>query len=243
MSIPPLIAYTDRWSVRAGGSIEVKVSCSSANYRADLVRIRSADPNPAGPGMLFDDVPAAFEGSYPGRSQEIHCGSHGVVSLAQPALPQDWTLSVRVQPWLLDGRPQAVLSWIGGKGLSLYATASGAELRVGEAVCRVAASMLERRWYELRVICAGGSLRLLQIPLTMDWGVNGGGEAQLSATADPSTTMVLAAAPVGAGPICRDHLNGRLEHPLLLRGVVDAAKPVETADVPPSKATPHPEIR
>ena len=61
MSIPPLIAYTDRWSVRAGGSIEVKVSCSSANYRADLVRIRSADPNPAGPGMFYDDVPAAFE--------------------------------------------------------------------------------------------------------------------------------------------------------------------------------------
>lgn len=29
MSIPPLIAYTDRWSVRAGGRIEVKVSCSS----------------------------------------------------------------------------------------------------------------------------------------------------------------------------------------------------------------------
>jgi len=57
MSIPGLIAYTDRWSVRAGGRIEVKVSCSSASYRADLVRIRSADPNPAGPGQLFEDVP------------------------------------------------------------------------------------------------------------------------------------------------------------------------------------------
>ena len=132
-----LIAYTDRWSVRAGGRIEVKVSCSSANYRADLVRIRSADPNPAGPGMLFEDVPAVFEGSYPGRSQQIHGGSHGVVPLGPLALPPAWTLSVRVQPWLLDGRPQSVLSWIGGKGLSLYVTATGAELRVGEAVCRV----------------------------------------------------------------------------------------------------------
>ena len=92
MSIPPLIAYTDRWSARAGGRIEVKVSCSSANYRADLVRIRSADPNPAGPGLLFDDVPAAFEGSYPGRSQEIHGGSHGVLSLGRLVLPQEWTL-------------------------------------------------------------------------------------------------------------------------------------------------------
>ena len=234
MSIPGLIAYTDRWSVRAGGRVEVKVSCSSANYRADLVRIRSADPNPAGPGQLFEDVPAAFAGSYPGRSQQIHGGSHGLVPLGRHALPQDWTLSVRVQPWLLDGRPQAVLGWIGGKGLSLYATAAGAELRVGETVCRVTARMLERRWYELRVICAGGSLRLLQFPLTKDWGMDGGGEARLSASVNPPTAMVLAATPVGAGPVCRDHLNGRLEHPMLLQGVVDAASPIEPATLPPA---------
>ena len=234
MSIPALIAYTDRWSVRAGGRIEVKVSCGSANYKADLVRIRSADPNPAGPGQLFEDVPAAFEGSYPGRSQPIYGGSHGVVSLGRLALPQDWTLSVRVQPWLLDGRPQAVLSWNGGKGLALYATEAGAELRVGDAVCRVAARMLERRWYELRVICAGGSLRLLQIPLTKDWGVDGGGEAGLSAHVDPPTAMVLAAVTFGAGPVCRDHLNGRLEHPMLLQGTVDAVDPIEPAAVPPA---------
>ena len=230
MSTPPLIAYTDRWSVRAGGRIAVKVSSSSANYRADLVRIRSADPNPAGPGMLFEDVPAGFAGSYPGRSQAIHNGSHGVVPLGGLPLPQAWTFSVRMQPWLLDGRPQAVLSWTGGKGLSLYATAAGAELRVGEAVVRIAAPMLERRWYELRVISAGGSLRLLQIPLTKDWGVDGGGEARLSATVDSPTRMLLAAA--GAGPVCRDHFNGRLEHPLLLQDVFDAAAPLEPAAVP-----------
>ena len=234
MSVSPLIAYTDRWSSRASGRIEVKVSCPSASYRADLVRIRSADPNPAGPGLLFDHVPAGFEGSYPGRSQEIHNGSYGKLSLSRLVLPQEWTLSVRVQPWMLDGRPHAVLAWIGGSGLSLHVTAAGAELRVGQAVCCVAAPMLERRWYELRVICAGGSLRLLQIPLTQDWGVDGRGEAQLPATVDPPTVMLLAAAPVGSGPVCRDHLNGRLEHPLLLHGVVDAAMPVEPAALPPA---------
>ena len=154
-----------------------------------------------------------------------------MVPLGRPALPQDWTLSVRVQPWLLDGRPQAVLSWIGGKGLSLYATAAGAELRVGEAVCRVPAPMLERRWYELRVICAGGSLRLLQIPLTKDWGVDGNGEAGLPASLIPPRPCFWR--PHGS-PICRDHLNGRLEHPLLLQGVVDAATPIEPAALPPA---------
>ena len=77
----PLIAYTDRWSVRAGGRIAVKVSCASANYQADLVRIRSADPNPAGPGQVFEDVPSGFAGRYPGRAQTIHSGSHGTVPL------------------------------------------------------------------------------------------------------------------------------------------------------------------
>ena len=46
--------------------------------------------------------------------------------------------------------------------------------------------------------------------------------------------MLLAAAPVGAGPVCRDHFNGRLEHPLLLQGVFDAATPLEPAAVPPA---------
>jgi N,N-dimethylformamidase len=234
LSFAPLVAYTDRWSSRAGGRIEVKVSCASASYRADLVRIRSADPNPAGPGLIFDHVPAGFEGSYPGRSQEIHNGSFGALSLGRLVLPQEWTLCVRVQPWLLDGRPQAVLAWIGGEGLSLYVTSAGAELRVGEDICRVAVPMLERRWYELRVICAGGSLRLLQIPLTLDWGTHGGGEARLSATIVTPSTMLLAAAPVGSSNICRDHLNGRLEHPLLLYGVVDAATPVEPGALPPA---------
>jgi len=234
MNALPLIAYTDRWSARPGDRIEVKVSCDRASYHADLVHIRSADPNPAGPGMLFNDVAAAFEGRYPGRSQQVQGGSYGVVPLGRLALPKTWTLSVRVQPWLLDGRPQAVLSWIGGKGLSLYVTPDGAELGVGAAVCRVTGRMLERRWYELRVISAGGQLRLLQIPLARDWGMDGGGEARLLATVDPPTTMFLAAAPAGSGLVCRDHLNGRLEHPLLLHGVIDAAMPIRPAALPPA---------
>ncbi|MBW8708971.1 MAG: N,N-dimethylformamidase large subunit, partial [Alphaproteobacteria bacterium] len=230
----PLIAYTDRWSVRAGGRIAVKVSCTSTTYRADLVRIRSADPNPAGPGMLMERMPAPFEGNYPGRLQEIHSGSHGVVSLANLALPQEWTLSVRVQPWLLDGRPQAILSWLGGNGLALYATPTGAELRVGEVICRVASPMLQRRWYELRVICTGRTLRLLQIPLTTDWGVNGGGQACLSADVSNPSALFLAAAADDAGLVCRDHFNGRLEHPLLVQGPVDSETPLEPAALSPA---------
>ena len=46
--------------------------------------------------------------------------------------------------------------------------------------------------------------------------------------------MLLAAVPVGTGPACRDHLNGRLEHPVLLQGTVDAPTPIEPAALPPA---------
>jgi N,N-dimethylformamidase len=232
LGVPSLIAYTDRWSARPGDCVALNVSCAGASYQAELVRIRSADPNPDGPGQIFESVPAAFAGSYPGRRQAVHGGSRGLLPLDRLVLPEEWTLSVRVQPWLLDGRPQAVLAWTGGEGLCLHVTATGAELRVGAAVCRVAVPMLERRWYELRVIHTGGSLRLLQIPLTADWGVGGGGEARVSATPARPETMLIAAAPgEGAHPY-RDHLNGRVEHPLLLAGVFDGAGAIDPASLP-----------
>ncbi|MCX7281461.1 MAG: N,N-dimethylformamidase large subunit [Alphaproteobacteria bacterium] len=224
-----LVSYTDRWSVRAGGQIAVKVSSPGGDYQADLVRIRSADPNPSGPGMIFEDVPAAFAATYPGRAQAIHNGSYGLVALDGLVLPREWTLTVRVQPWLLDGQTQAVLSLLGGKGLSLHVTAEGTELSVGNARCRVTAPMLQRRWYELRVICDGKLLRLVQTALTQDWGVNGSGQAQLSAIIDPPTVLLLAAAPVAGG--YGDHFNGRLEHPMLLKGTTQAGAPLQPGEV------------
>ena len=116
MSIPPLIAYTDRWSVRAGGRIEVKVSCSSANYRADLVRIRSADPNPAGPGLLFDRCAGQLlKEAIPGDPKRYMAGRMAWCRSVGSCCRRTGR-SVRVQPWLLDGRPQAVLAGSAEKG-------------------------------------------------------------------------------------------------------------------------------
>ena len=118
-----LTGYADRFSVRAGGAIALKVATSHAAYHADLVRIRSADPNPQGPGVKLEPVPAGFAGSYPGRVQAIHNGSWAEIACDGLSLVGDWTLSIRVQPWLLDGRAQAVLAW---DGVCLHATGQGA---------------------------------------------------------------------------------------------------------------------
>jgi len=225
----PLIGYTDRFSVRAGSAIAVKVSSEVGDYRADLVRIRSADPNPVGPGVKVEDVPAAFAAAYPGRAKPIHIGSWGEVPLAGLSLDGDWTLSIRVQPWLLDGRPQAVLAW---DGLVLHATDAGAVLRIGTTECRVAAPMTERRWYELRLVAAGGTVRLIQRKLQTDWGVDGNGSATAAVEIPIPQRVVLAADIDGTVHPCRAHFNGRLEHPVILRGIFDGAAPLEPAHLP-----------
>ncbi len=222
----PIIGYADRFSVRAGGRLELKVSSAQAEYRADLVRIRSADPNPSGPGVRMEPVPAAFAGAYAGRVKPVHSGSWAEIDCAGFAPDGDWTLSVRVQPWLLDGRAQAVLGWA---GVCLHVSADGAVLRVDGQECRVAAPMAERRWYELRLVVTGAGIRLIQTKLHSDWGEDGSGSASLTATLPPPQHLLLAAAPDGGAPPGRDHFNGRLEHPMLLRGAFDGATVLEPA--------------
>ena len=176
----PLIGYVDRFSARPGEPIAVKVSSQlDRPYRADLVRIIHADTNPAGPGLKIEDVPAAFGGTYPSRFQPVHLGSCGVVVPARPiTLPDPCTIAVRVQPWLLDGRPQTVLAIDGGPVLCV--AAEGAALELGHSRVQVAAPMLNGRWYELRVIAGGGRIRLRQTALQRSWGVSDSGEVEMT---------------------------------------------------------------
>ena len=77
----PLIGYVDRFSGRPSERIAVKVSSRLAEpYQADLVRIVHGDANPAGPGLKFEEIGAAFAGTYPSRFQPAHSGSYGIVT-------------------------------------------------------------------------------------------------------------------------------------------------------------------
>ena len=92
------------------------------------------------------------------------------------ALPDPCTIVVRVQPWLLDGRPQTVLAIESGPALSVGA--EGARLEMGDSRVQVATPMLKGRWYELRVIAADGRVRLRQTALQHSWGIADSGEAE-----------------------------------------------------------------
>ena len=229
--VVPLIGYLDRFSARPGERIAVKVSSQfDRPYRADLVRIVHGDANPAGPGIKLDGLAAAFAGEYPSRVQPVHSGSCGVVMAAAPIiLPDPCTIVVRVQPWLLDGRPQTVLAIDGG--LSLWVAGDGATLEVGGNRMQVRAPMLPRRWYELRIIASDGRLRLRQTALERSWGVADSGETEM-----PGTAGILGRLAFGAGfspqpgpqenPY-RGFFNGRIEDPAILLGAFDDPAPIE----------------
>ncbi len=229
----PLTGYVDRFSARPGERIAVKVSSTLGEpYHADLVKIVHGDANPAGPGIKLENVAAPFAGSYRSRFQPVHSGSCGVVAPAQPvALPDPCAIVIRVQPWLLDGRPQTVLAI--ENGLALSVDAAGAAIELNGSRARVAAPMLERRWYELRVIALGGQVRLRQTALQRSWGVADSGEAELAGSLGALGTVVFGASPTPhPGPHdnpYRAFFNGRLEDPAIIGGLHDGEVPIEPA--------------
>ncbi|MDN3567729.1 N,N-dimethylformamidase large subunit [Paeniroseomonas aquatica] len=202
----PLIGYLDRFSGRPGESLAVKVSAAMP-YAADIVRIRHADPNPAGPGMRLLPVASACAGAYPARVQAVPLGSSGHAGGALE-LGRGFTLLLRLQPWLLRG--QVVALEVGGHALALTLGAAGLVATADGVACALAAAPHPRRWYEVAVTLGEGRLRLAQRALQPVAGRpdEGTAEAALPA-ADWSGTATLT---FGAG------FNGRIEDPMLLAG-------------------------
>ena len=84
--VVPLVGYLDRWSARPGETVAVKVSSQLRTpTMAELVRIRCADPNPAGPGMRIEQVAAL--GTFPPVAQPVLSGSCGIVELSGSVPP------------------------------------------------------------------------------------------------------------------------------------------------------------
>ncbi len=226
--VVPLIGYMDRFSARPGERLAVKVSSHlSGPYSADLVRVRHADPNPAGPGMKLLPVPAAWAGPYPSRPQRVPRGSHAEAA-GSLALGHAFVLLVRVQPWLLRAHrgPQTILALtLPGRSLTLEVDSTGfaVDAVVNGTATRVATTAAPegRRWYEIAVTVAEGRIALTQTPLQVTWGAADAGTAEAAipvAAWDGAATISFAAHPDSHGHATA-HFNGRIEDPLLLRGV------------------------
>ena len=224
----PFIGYVDRFSARPGGRIEVKVSSAlGGTYEADLVRVRHGDPNPDGPGIRYIPLPSNFAGTYPGRYQPTHLGSHA--RIAAPGLDTGpaFTLVVRAQPWLLSAEPRTVAARLddAGDGWSLAITDRGARFTVRgggqEVSAEVDAPPVARRWYELTAAFDGTTLTLDQKALAVTWGARDSAAATAAAAAaiacPPGADVTVGAAV--SGGLASAHFDGRIEDPRLYRGV------------------------
>ncbi len=155
----PINGYSDRVSVRPGGTIRFHVSCgATGTYRAQLVRLVCADDNPAGAPFRSEAVDAPLNGRHRGRHRVIHAGSHGVVP-ASPRFAPDGavTLQALVMPTTpLKGRQGILGTWSASAhtGLSLVVGDDGAAgLAAGDGRASVfvttGGAMVTGAWYRV----------------------------------------------------------------------------------------------
>ncbi|MDP6709680.1 MAG: N,N-dimethylformamidase large subunit, partial [Alphaproteobacteria bacterium] len=194
-------------------------------YEVDVIRIVHADPNPAGPGLKYEDVAAAVAGSYPSRHQPVHLGSYAVVT-ETGALDglESFTVGATIWP-TLPGKRQVVLSRLDatGRGFALAIGAEGAEVTLGTGdgetqTIAVGKPLRNRAWYRLWACydASSGRLSVGQAPLRPTHLVDDGGKAGgdiPDAPIYPEGTPLLIAA--RQDRLATEHFNGKLERPFL----------------------------
>src|SRR6516165_11891660 len=127
----PITGYLDRFSHRPGETFTAYISVAdSGSYRVRLVCVLSADPNPNGPGMRFEDLSDRFDRSFTGRHQPIGLGSYGIVDrspLRDGGSACTWTVLVR--PGLAEPGEVLFAEEAHDTAIALLIGASGATAR------------------------------------------------------------------------------------------------------------------
>ena len=200
-------------------------SRSAEPYRARLVRVILADPNPAGPGIKEEAVASGIEGSWPSRAQDAELGSYVRIRgarLQAGAL----TVSATIWPTLPGQEGQGIVSWLGeAGGLALLLDGGrGASVRVAAAggveTVAVGKPMLSRAWYRVwaSIDPETGAVSVGQEPLRRFGGVDDAGTASRHVDAPAvgiDGDIFIGAA--GGSPVA-GHFNGKIERPKIVRG-------------------------
>jgi N,N-dimethylformamidase len=232
----PLTGYADRFSVAPGETIEFKVSSTSAEpYQARLVRVVSADPNPAGPGIKERPIDAPFAGRYPSRVQAVPLGSYARVPDG-PALRTlaSFTVVATIWPTTPAAGRQGILAKhdpAREAGFALFLDERGAGVAIGDGAgrrveVRTGKPLRERAWYRVWAAYDGTTRRLSvgQTPIAPAVGVEDAGEGAADVPFDAALTadVPLLVAALNGKPATA-HFNGKIEAPLLLATALDGA--------------------
>ncbi|MGD9865450.1 MAG: hypothetical protein AB7S99_19790, partial [Pseudodonghicola sp.] len=228
----PITGYLNRISGRPGDTLEVKVSAQGqGDYVADVVRIQCADPNPAGPGLIYQPQDFGLAGDYPARAQQIDLGSYAVIP-ADPMFSADrLCFGVTAQPRLLRAAPSVIAGArdAAGRGWVLEVSETGLDFRhislTGETAVALPIRLSRRRWVRIWAGYDRAAGRLLLGCADPD----GGNEqvVEIAATLAPlpgGAPLLLAAEKPGA--ISTRHYNGRLEDPAFYAELTETPPPL-----------------
>ncbi len=223
----PVTGYLDRVSARPGQSIAAKISAQgNGTYDADIVRIVSADPNPSGPGLIYEPQDFGLACTHPARHQDIDRGSYAELPPAALYTAPEVLFTVNVQPWLLTEEPSVIASALDcdGSGWELFTDRQGGlefsyKSRDRDA-CHVHLEqpLVRKNWARIWAgyCTASGALTLGCQDLIEGTVQTASASAQLSALPD-AVPLILAGRKSNA--LSRDHFNGRLEDPAFLTDV------------------------
>lgn len=212
---PPLLGYADRLSTRPGDEVAFKVSSSETSpFTARLVRSISADPNPAGQGIVETDASVFFETrKVTSVERPFFPGSYGIAS-SNVTVPAGAVvaLSVIVFPTLISDKNQSILS-VGD--VDLYLNTSGAvSISVGDQSTSTATALELRNWYQIEVLIDAGAVRIIQTELGRHRKVE-----LVQAQGELSTLVTLSGTPIVGARLednkATQHFNGKVESPVI----------------------------
>ena len=209
---PPLLGYSDKLSARPGDTVSFKVSsASAAPFTARLVRSISADPNPAGQGIVEEDASTYFKTrTVPSVDRPFFAGSYGVAD-TEIALPSNAvvTISAIIFPTSRSDMHQTVLS-VGTLDLHIDPTGAVA-LRVDGQSVSTGHPLNLRQWYRIEARMQAGGVTIVQTLLKAN------GDKPVQATGSLDHPVELTGRPVIAARIndakATDHFSGKIEAP------------------------------
>lgn len=228
----PLAAYADRLSVRPGQTVAFHVAnITGQRVAARIVRVISADPNPAGPGIRTEPVDAELTLEAEPGAWPVRPGSYAVID-ALPTLGETFTVAAIVMPTRrsLDRR-QVIASRVGDFTLAIDADGRLVGSCGGVEVT-VAAAMPSDTWslvWLIRDVSSGklqaGWRKAGQTVTPADISHDAASPLGDTKRSEDKTQPLTFAARMVDGAATA-HFNGRIENPAIWRralGAVDLA--------------------
>ncbi|BAK67307.1 conserved hypothetical protein [Sphingobium sp. SYK-6] len=219
----PITGYLNRLSARPGEQLEARISVRrGGRYQVRLVRVISADPNPAGPGLQFEDLSSLYQTEQLGHRQPIRLGSFA--EAPGPGIITDaacWT--ALVMPSMAQSAPRVVLHHAGAAAKLTLSIGSGkveARLDTGQGVfvAEVAGRLRHDRWHRIWASLDLGSGRLLvgfHTPAHLyEPAQSGSNEVEVVHASMPGRGLVRLAAARPGGQ--EETFNGKIEDPAIL---------------------------